>query len=109
LEGFYVVKAIVRAVVRPDRVVMRDAKAYCAILLDDNNRRPLVRLHFNGKSVKYITVFNEDKTAERIDIGSVDDIYTYADRLRATAASYADAMASSLAAEPRLSRLLPAA
>ncbi len=49
IEGFYIVKAIVRSAVKADRVVMRDAKSYCAILLDDNNRRPLIRLHFNSK------------------------------------------------------------
>lgn len=88
MEGFYIVKAIVCSVVRVDRVVMRDARSYCAILLDNNNRRPIIRLHFNAKRVKYITLFHEDRSEERIRIEGVDDIYTYADRLRATAASY---------------------
>lgn len=88
LEGFHIVKAIVRSVVKADRVVMRDAKSYCAILLDDNNRRPLIRLHFNSKSVKYLTLFDENRTEEKVRVDSVDDIYAHADRLRATAASY---------------------
>jgi hypothetical protein len=88
IEGFHIVKAIVRSVVKSDRVIMRDAKSYCAILLDDNNRKPLIRMHFNSKSVKYITLFDTDKKDDKIRVESVDDIYTYADRLRATAASY---------------------
>lgn len=88
IEAFHIVKAIVRSVVRAERVVMRDAKSYCAILLDDNNRKPLVRFHFNSKSVKYISLFDESRTEDRVKINGIDDIYDYADRLRATAASY---------------------
>lgn len=88
LEGYHIVKAIVRSEVKADRVTMRDAKSYCAILLDDNNRKPLIRMHFNSKSVKYISLFDSDKNGEKIKIESLDDIYTYAERLRVTAASY---------------------
>ena len=88
VEGYHIVKAIVRSEVKADRVTMRDAKSYCAILLDDNNRKPLVRMHFNSKSVKYISLFDSDKNGEKIKIESLDDIYAYTERLRATAASY---------------------
>jgi len=88
IEGFHIVRAIVRPVVKSDRIHMRDAKSYCAILIDDNNRKPLIRLHFNSKSVKYISLFDQDKNGEKIKIDTLDDIYTYADRLRATAATY---------------------
>ena len=88
IEGFHIVKAIVRSIVKSDRVIMRDAKSYCAILLDDNNRKPIIRMHFNSKSTKYVTIFDADKKEEKIRVDSVDDIYAYADRLRATASSY---------------------
>lgn len=88
IEGFHIVKAIVRSEVKADRVSMRDAKSYCAILLDDNNRKPLIRMHFNSKSVKYISLFDSDKNGEKVKIEDLDDIYTYAERLRATAAIY---------------------
>ncbi|MEA1674202.1 type I restriction endonuclease [Nitrospirillum sp. BR 11163] len=87
LEGFYIVKAIVRSVVKPDRIFLRDAKSYCAILLDDNNRKPLIRLHFNSKSIKYISLFKE-KTEDKIKIDTIDDIYLYSEQLRETAQSY---------------------
>jgi len=51
LEGFNIVRAIAVSEVAPERIALRDAKVYCAILLDDNNRKPLIRLHLNGKSV----------------------------------------------------------
>ncbi|MDZ7855380.1 type I restriction endonuclease [Sphaerotilus sp.] len=48
LEGFYIVRSIVRDLVATKRVSMRDAQSYCAILLDDNNRKPICRLRFNN-------------------------------------------------------------
>ncbi len=36
IDGFNIVRAICSKFVAPERVVMRDAKSYCAILLDDN-------------------------------------------------------------------------
>jgi hypothetical protein len=66
---------------------LRDAKSYCAILLDDNNRKPLARLHFNGKSIKYVTLFS-DKQEEKIKIQDLDDLYSFAERLQRTAVSY---------------------
>jgi len=89
-EGFHLVKAILRRTVDPKRIVMRDTQSYCGVLLDDNNRKPLCRLHFNGKQ-KYLGLFKADKTEERVAIATIDDIYAYAERLKETAAFYAGA------------------
>jgi len=86
-EAYLIVRGIMREVVDASRVIMRDAQSYCAILLDDNNRRPVCRLHFNT-SQKYLGVFDVDKNEERIAIDGLDDIYQYADRLKATAEFY---------------------
>jgi predicted type IV restriction endonuclease len=89
IEGFHIIKAIVRSEIKSDRVVMRDAKSYCAILIDDNNRRPLARLHLNSKSARYLSFFNAERTEEKIRIESLDDIYAYSERLKETARQYA--------------------
>ena len=81
-----IVRAIVREVLQPQRVVMRDARSYCAILVDNNNRKPLTRLHFN-RSRKYLGLFDNEKE-ERVAIDSLDQIYDYTERLRATARRY---------------------
>jgi len=86
-EGYYLVKAILRRTVDPKRIVMRDTQSYCGVILDDNNRKPICRLHFNGKQ-KYIGLFNASKVEERFPITSIDDIYTYTDRLRETVGFY---------------------
>ena len=87
-EGYLIVKAIVGDVLKPSRVVMRDQKSYCGVLVDDNNRKPLARLHFN-RGTKYLGLFNEGKAEERVKIDDLDEIYLHADKLRQTAKTYA--------------------
>lgn len=82
IEGFNIVRAIAARKVSPDRIVMRDAKSYCAVLLDDNNRKSLVRLHFNSDKVRYLGVFSgKDETRHHVD-GPVD-IYKFEDAILA--------------------------
>lgn len=87
-EGYMIVKAIVRDTITPSRVVMRDQKSYCGVLIDNNNRKPLARLHFN-RSIKYIGLF-DGEAEQRLIIDSLDEIYKHSDRLRATAKKYVD-------------------
>jgi len=86
IDGYNIVKAILREVVNVGRVAMRDTKSYCGILLDDNNRKPICRLHFNY-SQKYLGVIS-GKNEDRIEIDSVDDIFKYADRIKSTISEY---------------------
>jgi len=90
LEGYQVVKAIACAEVKPHRVVYRDQKSYFAILLDDNNRKTIARLWFNGKKQKYIGLFDADKQETRTPIDSLDQIYEHADAIRATVRALAE-------------------
>ncbi len=86
-EAFHVVKSLLRRTVDPKRIAMRDTQSYCGVLLDDNNRKPLCRLHFNAKQ-KHIGLFKADKSEERLPITSVDDIYAHAERLKESALAY---------------------
>ena len=74
LSGFHIVQAIASKIVKPRRIAMRDAQSYCAILLDDNNRKTIARLHFNGVTKKYVGTFAE-KGETRHLIGDLTDIY----------------------------------
>lgn len=87
LEGYHIVKAITRAVLEASRITHRDTKSYFGVLVDDNNRKPLCRLHFN-RTQKYIGLFDIEKNETRHPITTVDDIYSFADILKATAALY---------------------
>lgn len=88
IEGFHAVRAILRGLVGAKRIVMRDAQSYCAILLDDNNRKPLCRLRFNNSQKLRLGVFNEKKEEVQMVLESVDDIFNFADELKATLASH---------------------
>ena len=77
LDGFNIVKAIVRKAVDVSRVIYRDALSYCAILLDDNNRKPICRLYFNSKTKKYISTFDRDKKETKHEITDLNDIFNF--------------------------------
>jgi len=87
LEGYHIVRAVVRSVVDAKRIVQRDTQSYFGILLDDNNRKPICRLHFN-RSQKYIGIFDQDKNETRHPLNSIDDIYEYSDSLKKTIGYY---------------------
>ena len=87
LEGFYIIRAILRTKIDAARIVHRDAQTYFAVLLDDNNRKPLCRLYFNGQK-KYITFLDEAKKETRYEIQSLNDIFLYEEALNNALASY---------------------
>jgi hypothetical protein len=90
IDGFNVVKAIARDVTDAARIFMRDTKSYCGVILDDNNRKPICRMHFNS-SQKYIGLF-KNKKEERIPIETVDDIFNLSERIKETIQSYETAV-----------------
>jgi hypothetical protein len=88
IEGYHIIKSILREFIDTERITIRDQQSYCGILLDNNNRKPVCRLWFN-RDQKYIGLFDgQNRKEERVPIGDLDDIYQYADRLRATLQHY---------------------
>ena len=87
IEGFQIVRAIACSEVAPARIAQRDTKSYFGVLLDDNNRRPIARLWFNT-SQKYIGVFDAEKNETRHPIDTLDEIYRFADDIRAAVHFY---------------------
>lgn len=81
IESYLVVKSILRPLVDISRIVYRDAQTYFAILLDDNNRKPICRMYFNGISKKYISTFDENKKETKHEITSLNDIYNFSKEL----------------------------
>lgn len=87
MDGFRIVVAILRRKLPIDRIVPRDTQSYFGILLDDNNRKPICRLRFNGGK-KFIGLFDEDKNETRHPILSIDEIYQFEDDLLKTIGFY---------------------
>jgi len=88
IEGYYIVRAIVADVVDVRRVFMRDTHSYCGILLDDNNRKPICRLHYNSETRKHVGLFDEAKNETRHVVSDSTELYKFAEQLRATAVQY---------------------
>jgi predicted type IV restriction endonuclease len=82
-----IVRAIAAEVSPVSRIVMRDAQSYCAVLFDDNNRKPIVRFHFSGKK-KFVTVFGTEKDGTRHDIATVEDIFSLRQPINLLISSY---------------------
>ena len=87
-EAYYIVKSILRDIVPPDRVAMRDAISYCSVLLDDNNRKPICRFHFNNQANRQMSLFDENKNDRKVPINTLNEIYQYADDLKKTVGYY---------------------
>jgi hypothetical protein len=87
LDAYRIVVAILRRKLSIDRIVHRDTQSYFGILLDDNNRKPICRLHLNSSN-KYIGLINEDKSETKELISSIDDIYNFEKSLLKTVDYY---------------------
>ncbi|MBS1638170.1 MAG: type I restriction enzyme HsdR N-terminal domain-containing protein [Bacteroidetes bacterium] len=80
LEGFMIVKTILRQKINASRVTYRDAQSYFAILLDDNNRKTICRLYLSPTKKQFVTL-DEQKKEVRNEITSLDDIFKYSETL----------------------------
>ncbi|WP_264177611.1 type I restriction endonuclease [Arthrobacter sp. UM1] len=89
VQAHLIIRAIVGDLVAIDRVTIRDAKTYCAVILDDNNRLPLARLWFN-RSQRYVGTFDESKTETRNPIQHLEEIYALAEPIRESLKRYLD-------------------
>jgi hypothetical protein len=76
IEGFNIIRAIGAQKVDPKRIVMRDSKSYCAILLDDNNRKTIARLWFNSSTARHLGTF-KGKEETRVGVEAPMDIYKH--------------------------------
>ncbi len=88
LEAYLIIKAILRETVPVERVTYRDAQTYFCIFIDDNNRKTVCRLYLDSETNKRITFLDENKKELHHKIESLDDIYQYADDLKAAAAKF---------------------
>lgn len=80
IEAYMIIKSILRKNTDVKRIFLRDAQSYCAILLDDNNRKPICRLYFNGKK-KYVEYPDAEKKFLKQEVENVDDLYQLSDQL----------------------------
>lgn len=86
MEGYYIVKSIIRETIEPDRISYKDTIDYFRIIVDGSTLKSICRLWFNGKQ-KYMTVNYEDGK-QKFLIDTLDDLYKYKDILIAACTPY---------------------
>jgi len=87
IDGYLIVKSILRKDIEVGRIFMRDNQSYCGILLDDNNRKPICRFYFASNRLR-IGLFDKDKKETKYDLGQLDDIYSYSEQILGTVGNY---------------------
>lgn len=91
MEGFYLVKSILRDVVSSERITYKDVVSYFGIFLDGNSHKPICRLYFNNSSNKRLGILirgEDDKQESKHPIDRLDHIYQYAEPLKCAASQY---------------------
>ena len=88
LQAFYIVRAIASKSIELDRVTIRDARSYCSVFVDNNNRKPICRFYFNAKTKKTIGIFDPEKNEEKFELSALRDIYTFSESIQKTVESY---------------------
>ena len=77
IEGYNIIRSIGSELVDPSRIFIRDSQSYCAVLLDDNNRKPIARMRFNSPTTKYLGTFDANKNEDLKPVERPVDIYKY--------------------------------
>jgi hypothetical protein len=81
IKGHKIVQEILKPVIEPERVALRDTISYCGILFDDNNRKPICRLYFNNPKRKQLALLDKNKNEEKVPINELTEIHQHAERL----------------------------
>lgn len=76
-EAFQIIRAILTSTIDPKRVHLKDAKTYCSILIDNNNRKPVCRLDFDRKQ-KQIIFIDKERNELKHPIEDPVDIFQHA-------------------------------
>lgn len=80
VTGYNIVRAIAAQKIDVGRLFLRDSKSYCAILLDDNNRKTVARLWFNSPTARYLGTFT-GKEETRTSVAGPVDIYKHSNAI----------------------------
>lgn len=81
LEGFAIIKSILRTLIDPNEITYKDTETYFGVLYKNNTRKWICRLYLGSK--KSIVLPTDDKGQERYYLESLNDIYNYEEQLKA--------------------------
>lgn len=78
IEGYVIVKLILKDEIEASRIYYRDNRSYFNVLVDNSIRKWVCRLGLNSSN-KYIQFNDNDKSTQKID--NVNDIILYKDKI----------------------------
>ena len=86
------IEKLISEKIAPERVFIRDQISYCGVLLDNNNRKVICRLHLN-QTKKCISLFSKDENGRgrketKEPLENIQDITVYKEALLAACAIY---------------------
>lgn len=87
LEGYFIVKNLLKDVVDINDITYKDNERYMAILYKTKTTKWICRFYFNA-STKYLAIPDENKKEEKIVIQNVYDIENYKDKLIASVSRF---------------------
>lgn len=88
IDGFNIIKAILRKEIDIKRITYKDYQGFFGIRVDDMLTKTFCKLYFNNIKKLSIRIIYKDKQEINYDIGTLDDIYNYADELTKAAKSF---------------------
>ena len=87
IDGYYIVKSIIRQEIDSNRIYYRDFQYFFSILIDDSRRNTICRLYLlNQKSKLHFLI--KARTKPDSLLNTIDDIYKFSDQLKEVAKKY---------------------
>jgi hypothetical protein len=93
-EAFYIVRSIISQITDDSRIAIRERKYYCNMLLDDNQKKIILRLHITSKH-KFLGFFDKQerdsrgtRIEDKVPIENISEIYKFKDRILKTVKTY---------------------
>ena len=87
LEGYFIVKNLIKDLVNINDITYKDNERYMAILYKAKTTKWICRFYFNT-STKYLAIPDENKKEEKFVIQNVYDIEQYKDKLIASVSRF---------------------
>ena len=87
MDAWIIIRSMLRGIVGAERITMRDRKTVCLILLDDNGRKPIIRLWLDGNRYK-IGIPQSNGSDDVHTIDSISALGDHRDAIREVTQSY---------------------
>ena len=82
MQGYYIVKSILGGVCPLERITIKDKQTLCNIPFDGNIRKPIIKFFFEENKL-VVGLITDDNKVDKHSIEKLDDIYGFADQIKA--------------------------